>query len=65
MVDPAGLRDMTKSSIGLSFIRLYLRVQHKTGVVCRSCKTEIPLEDVIRFVNDGCLNCGCKKLEAV
>ena len=61
----AGLTNLTAASIAAWFIKLLLWVKHRTGIRCRECGAAIPPGDVARFVTDGCLTCGSKKLDYV
>lgn len=58
----AGLTDLTAHTIAAWFVRLFLWLCHKQGLRCRQCETVIPIPDVARFVSEGCLACGEKKL---
>ena len=51
----------TKNVVVRWFLRLWLW-KRADGIQCRKCGAEVPVEDVARFVNDGCDHCGGTKL---
>jgi hypothetical protein len=60
-----GLTWLTADGIGVLFVKLLLRIKHKNGLLCRNCGQIVPIEDAARFVQEGCMSCGSKKLKAV
>jgi len=61
----AGLTDLTAQAIAAWFVRLLLWVRRKNGINCRQCGAAIPIPDAARFVSEGCLACGSKKIAYV
>jgi len=62
MLISSGLKDLTAHAIAAWFVRLVLRFRRKNGLLCRNCGLPVPVEDVPRFVSEGCLSCGERKL---
>lgn len=58
------LLDTTAYAVARIFLRLILRLLRKSSLICRGCGVEIPLDYSPLFVENGCLVCGSKKLNA-
>ena len=57
------LTDLTAGAVARFFVRVYLWLRRKNGLLCRNCGLSVPVEDVARFVSEGCLSCGERKLD--
>jgi len=61
----AHLKYSTSNWIARAFVKAVLLIKRANGLKCRDCGLEVPTQDVVRFVEDGCLSCGCKKLGVI
>ena len=59
------LKQNTALWLAIRFTRLYLWLTRASGIQCRGCGMNVPVDDVVRFVNEGCLSCGGYKLTGV
>jgi hypothetical protein len=59
------LKYSTSNWIAATFVKLVLLIRRGNGLKCRACGLEVPVPDVVRFTEDGCLACGCKKLGVI
>lgn len=61
----SGLTHITANTIAAWFLRVILWLNRKNGLLCRECGMAVPPEDGARFVSEGCLSCGGKKLRII